>query len=141
MKDIAIYGAGGFGREVACLINLINRDKPAWNLIGFYDDNEELIGTNNEYGKVIGGIDQLNAYNAELAVAIAIGNPVIVKKSGPYDTEEECLSLQGSRKATRFKNIEVEYDDINFNKRREKFSGWIAEIIQHELDHCDGVII
>lgn len=80
MKDIAIYGAGGFGREVACLINLINRDKPAWNLIGFYDDNEELIGTNNEYGKVIGGIDQLNAYNAELAVAIAIGNPVIVKK-------------------------------------------------------------
>jgi len=89
---------------------------------------------------MIGVRKRIIAINTDFLI-IVMNNPVIVKKSGPYDTEEECLSLQGSRKTTRFKNIEVEYDDINFNKRREKFSGWIAEIIQHELDHCDGVII
>jgi len=80
MKDIAIYGAGGFGKEVACLIKQINEKESTWNLIGFFDDNEILIGTKNEYGKVIGGIDFLNAYESDLAVVFAIGNPAIVKK-------------------------------------------------------------
>lgn len=80
MKDIAIYGAGGFGKEVACLINLINQDNPTWKLIGFFDDNEKLIGTKNEYGKVIGGIDCLNGCESDLAVVFAIGNPTIVKR-------------------------------------------------------------
>ena len=72
---------------------------------------------------------------------IAMINPVIVKKSGAYETEEGCLSLIGVRKTTRYKDIEVEFQDMNFNKQCKKFSGWIAQIIQHEIDHCDGIVI
>lgn len=79
MKDIAIYGAGGFSREVACLIHLINRNSQTWNLIGFFDDNPELKGKKNEYGEVLGGREVLNLYEKDLAVVIAIGNPQIVK--------------------------------------------------------------
>lgn len=79
MKDIAIYGAGGFGREVACLINIINEKEPTWNLIGFFDDGKEK-GSRNEYGVVLGGLDDLNAYDKPLAIAIAIGNPIYIKR-------------------------------------------------------------
>ncbi|MTK09570.1 MAG: peptide deformylase [Hungatella sp.] len=72
---------------------------------------------------------------------IAMINPVIVKKSGVYETEEGCLSLIGVRNTTRYKEIEVEFQDINFKKQCQKFSGWIAQIIQHEIDHCDGIVI
>jgi len=72
---------------------------------------------------------------------IAMINPVIIKKSGAYETEEGCLSLIGVRKTTRYKDIEVEFQDMNFNKQCQKFSGWIAQIIQHEIDHCDGIVI
>ena len=68
-------------------------------------------------------------------------NPVIVTKSGKYETEEGCLSLIGVRKTKRFKDIEVEYFDSEFKKRRGKYSGWIAQIIQHEIDHCNGIVI
>jgi peptide deformylase len=68
-------------------------------------------------------------------------NPVIVNKSGKYETEEGCLSLIGVRKTNRFKEIEVEYFDPGFKKRRGKYLGWIAQIIQHEVDHCDGIVI
>lgn len=80
MKDIAIYGAGGFGREVACLINIINRDKPTWNLIGFFDDTPELKGKMvSHYAICLGGINELNKYDKELSVTIPIGNPNVVK--------------------------------------------------------------
>lgn len=68
-------------------------------------------------------------------------NPVIVKKDTPYETEEGCLSLDGVRKATRYQNIEVEYLDNSWKKHRDTFSGWTAQIIQHECDHLEGVII
>ena len=68
-------------------------------------------------------------------------NPVIVSRSGPYETEEGCLSLEGVRPTTRYENIEVEYLDRDFKKQKRKFSGWTAQIIQHEVDHCDGIII
>lgn len=68
-------------------------------------------------------------------------NPVIVKKDGVYETEEGCLSLVGVRKCTRYNEIEVEYQDMNFKKQRQKFQGWTAQIIQHEVDHCAGIII
>lgn len=77
MKDIAIYGAGGFGREVACLLKLINEQKPTWNLVGFFDDGKEF-GYQTEYGKVLGGIKELNIYEIPLSIVIAIGNPKIV---------------------------------------------------------------
>lgn len=80
MKDIAIFGAGGFGREVACLIQLINKEKPTWNFIGFFDDNPKLRGTKNEYGEILGGMEALNNYGSELSLAIAIGSPQTIKK-------------------------------------------------------------
>lgn len=81
MKDIAIYGAGGFGREVACLIKLINASLvgPKWYFVGFFDDNEELSGSTNEYGKVLGGMKTLNEWNTPLDIAIAVGNPQAVR--------------------------------------------------------------
>ena len=68
-------------------------------------------------------------------------NPVFVKKTGKYQTEEGCLSLIGVRKCTRYEEIEVEYEDINFKKQRGKFQGWTAQIIQHECDHLEGILI
>ena len=68
-------------------------------------------------------------------------NPEIIKKSEPYETEEGCLSLVGERACTRYENIEVEYQDIKMRKQRSKFSGFTAQIIQHECDHLEGIII
>ncbi len=79
MKNIAIYGFGGFGREVACLLKKMNETIPTWNLIGFIDDRVE-VGTENRYGKVLGGIDFVNNYPSELNVVISIANPHIIKK-------------------------------------------------------------
>lgn len=75
MKDIAIYGAGGFGREIACLLRHINQyENHDWNLIGFFDDGKAK-DTQTGYGKVLGGIDALNSYNKPLSIVIAIGTP------------------------------------------------------------------
>ena len=74
-------------------------------------------------------------------ISVPMVNPEIVAKSGAYETEEGCLSLMGVRKCTRYQNIEVSYQDASFLQRRQKYTGWIAQIIQHEIDHCNGVII
>ena len=71
----------------------------------------------------------------------AMVNPVITKKSGVYETEESCLSLIGVRPCTRYEEIEVDYLDQNFKPQHGKYSGWTAQIIQHEIDHCNGIII
>lgn len=68
-------------------------------------------------------------------------NPVITNKKEEYQTEEGCLSLIGERKCKRYKEIEVDYLDINFNKQHAEYSGFTAEIIQHEIDHTNGIII
>jgi peptide deformylase len=72
---------------------------------------------------------------------VAMINPVIVKKSGEYEAEEGCLSLPGVRKTTRFKTIEVEYLDEKFKKHKETFRDFTAQIIQHEMDHFEGILI
>ena len=72
---------------------------------------------------------------------VVMYNPVIVKKDTPYETEEGCLSLTGVRKTTRYQNIEVEYYDSSWKKHRQSYSGWTAQIIQHECDHLEGRII
>lgn len=72
---------------------------------------------------------------------MAMVNPVITKKYEPYETEEGCLSLTGVRKTTRYQKIEVEYQDQNFKRQRQTYTGWIAQIIQHEVDHCNGIVI
>lgn len=68
-------------------------------------------------------------------------NPVLLHKDTPYETEEGCLSLTGVRKAVRYQNIEVEYLDAGWKKHRQKYSGRPAQIIQHEMDHLEGIII
>ena len=68
-------------------------------------------------------------------------NPVITKKTGMYKTEESCLSLEGVRPCTRYKEIEVDYLDQDFNKRHGKYSGFTAQIIQHEIQHFSGELI
>lgn len=80
MKDIAIYGAGGFGREVACLLSHINKSSniPKWNLVGFFDDGKKK-GESNEYGIILGNIDDLNNWNKPLSIVIAVGHPKIMK--------------------------------------------------------------
>lgn len=68
-------------------------------------------------------------------------NPEIVRKSGPYEAEEGCLSLSGVRKTKRWQSIKVQYQNEKFQIRLKTFSGWTAQIIQHEIDHCDGILI
>ena len=68
-------------------------------------------------------------------------NPEIIKKSGPYEAEEGCLSLTGIRKAKRWQSIKVQYQNEQFQTRFNTFAGWTAQIIQHEIDHCEGVLI
>ena len=78
--------------------------------------------------------------NAGFADVVMV-NPVLLAKDTPYEAEEGCLSLDGTRKTTRWQNIEVEYTDASWKKRRQRFSGWIAQIIQHEMDHLEGILI
>ena len=68
-------------------------------------------------------------------------NPVIVKHDGPYEAEEGCLSLTGRRKVKRFRTIKVQWQNEKLQTRRKTFTGWTAEIIQHEIDPCEGVLI
>ena len=72
---------------------------------------------------------------------VVMYNPVLLSKDTPYEAEEGCLSLDGVRRTTRYRNIEIEYRDAAWQKRKQKYSGWIAQIIQHELDHLEGVLI
>ena len=68
-------------------------------------------------------------------------NPQITAQSGPYDTEEGCLSLAGVRKTRRYQKITVRYQDQTFQAHTGTFDGFTAQIIQHEVDHCDGILI
>ena len=68
-------------------------------------------------------------------------NPVIIRQSGPYETQEGCLSLTGVRKTKRFQTIKVQWQNEQFQTRLKTFTGWTAEIIQHEIDHCEGILI
>ncbi|MGM9612676.1 MAG: peptide deformylase, partial [Butyricicoccus sp.] len=68
-------------------------------------------------------------------------NPEIVKHSGQYEAEEGCLSLPGTRKTKRYRSIKVKYQNREFGVRFKTFTGWTAQIIQHEIDHCEGILI
>lgn len=68
-------------------------------------------------------------------------NPAILQRVGEFQAEEGCLSLEGVRTVTRYRKIRVRYLDERFVERTKQFSGWTAQIIQHEVDHCDGIII
>ena len=109
------------------------------------DDLRDTLAANRDRcvgmaGNMIGIRKRVIIVNAGLADLVMF-NPVITKKAGPYETEEGCLSLDGVRKTTRFRDITVEYLDSSWNRYVQNFSGWTAQIIQHEVDHLDGIII
>ena len=72
---------------------------------------------------------------------LVLFNPVILKKTDPYDAEEGCLPLIGTRPTKRWQTIKVQWQNEKFQTRVKTFTGWTAQIIQHEIDHCDGIII
>ncbi|MEQ9376673.1 MAG: acetyltransferase [Imperialibacter sp.] len=87
MKKIAIYGAGGFGKEIACLINHINSEFLTWDFIGFFDDGLPK-GFKNKFGTVLGGIQDLNSYSEELGIVISVASPTVIEDlSGKIDNQ------------------------------------------------------
>ena len=75
------------------------------------------------------------------AADLAMINPEIIRKEQPFETEEGCLSLSGVRKTTRYRSITVTYQDKMFRQHKQTFTGWTAQIIQHEIDHCNGILL
>ena len=108
-------------------------------------DLRDTLAANRE--GCIGMAANMIGYSKRIIIAaselgdIVMVNPVIVSRSGRYETEEGCLSLVGVRKTNRFTNIEVRYLDEKFTARKGKFSGLIAQVIQHECDHLEGILI
>lgn len=108
-------------------------------------DLEDTLKANRE--RCIGMAANMIGYRKRIII-VATGfadmimiNPEIIAKSEPYETEEGCLSLPGVRKTTRYKNITVRYLDKKFAEHTQNFSGYIAQIIQHECDHLEGILI
>ena len=89
---------------------------------------------------MIGVCKRIIAFEAEDGYMVMF-NPVIVRQSGLYEAEEGCLSLTGTRKTKRFQTIKVQWQNEKFQTRLKTFTGWTAEIIQHEIDHCEGILI
>ena len=89
---------------------------------------------------MIGVAKRIIAFESEDGYLVMF-NPVIVKQSGAYETDEGCLSLTGTRKTKRHKVIKVQWQNEKFQARLKTFTGWTAEIIQHEIDHCEGILI
>ena len=89
---------------------------------------------------MIGVCKRIIAFDNE-GTYMVMFNPVIVRQSGPYETQEGCLSLSGVRKTKRFQTIKVQWQNEQFQTRLKTFTGWTAEIIQHEIDHCEGILI
>ena len=89
---------------------------------------------------MIGVNKQIIAFDNEGKYMVMF-NPEIIKRSGPYEAEEGCLSLAGTRKTKRWQSIKVQYQNEQFQTRFKTFTGWTAQIIQHEIDHCEGIII
>ena len=89
---------------------------------------------------MIGVCKRIIAFDNE-GTYMVMFNPVIVKQSGAYEAQEGCLSLTGVRKTKRFQTIKVQWQNEQFQTRLKTFTGWTAEIIQHEIDHCEGILI
>ena len=89
---------------------------------------------------MIGVCKRIIAFDNE-GTYMVMFNPVIVRQSGPYEAQEGCLSLSGVRKTKRFQTIKVQWQNEQFQTRLKTFTGWTAQIIQHEIDHCEGILI
>ena len=89
---------------------------------------------------MIGVCKRIIAFDNE-GTYMVMFNPVIIRQSGPYEAQEGCLSLSGVRKTKRFQTIKVQWQNEKFQTRLKTFTGWTAEIIQHEIDHCEAILI
>ena len=89
---------------------------------------------------MIGVCKRIIAFDNE-GTYMVMFNPVIIRQSGPYEAQEGCLSLTGVRKTKRFQTVKVQWQNEKFQPRLKAFTGWTAEIIQHEIDHCEGILI
>lgn len=89
---------------------------------------------------MIGVNKRIIAFDNEGAYMVMF-NPEIIKRSGPYEADEGCLSLVGTRKTKRWQSIKVQYQNEKFQIRFKTFTGWTAQIIQHQIDHCEGILI
>lgn len=89
---------------------------------------------------MIGVSKRIIAFDCE-GTYMVMFNPVILKKEGAYQTEEGCLSLSGTRQTERYQSIKVQWQNEKFQTRVKTFTGWTAQIIQHEIDHCNGILI
>ena len=113
--------------------------------ISIAEDLKDTLAANREH--CVGMAANMIGIKKRIIIAnVGIGdivmfNPVITKKDSPYETEEGCLSLAGLRKTIRYRNIELEFTDLSWKRQRQKYSGFIAQIIQHECDHLEGIII
>ena len=108
-------------------------------------DLQDTLKANHE--RCVGMAANMIGVN-KAAIIVSVGpfdvvmlNPVIQEKNDAFETEEGCLSLEGLRPTVRYKEITVEYDTTSFEHKTEKFTGWVAQIIQHECDHLKGIII
>ena len=90
---------------------------------------------------MIGFKKRILVFTVGAGMIVPMINPVILKKEKPYLTEESCLSLEGFRQTTRYETIEVKFLDANFKEKTQVFTGFVAQIIQHEMDHFEGIII
>ena len=108
-------------------------------------DLEDTLKANRE--RCVGMAANMIGYRKNMIIVatgladIVMINPKITAKAEPYETEEGCLSLPGTRKTTRYKKITVKYQDKKFEEHTQNFSGYIAQIIQHECDHLEGILI
>ena len=111
----------------------------AWNLLDTLEAHRETcVGM---AANMIGVLKRIIAFDNG-GMPMVMLNPEIVKQSGEYETEEGCLSLLGGpRKTRRFEKIKVRYQTMELEVRLKTFTGWTAQIIQHEIDHCNGVLI
>ncbi|MEG1483495.1 peptide deformylase [Clostridium sp.] len=115
------------------------------NDISIIDDLVDTLRANLEFcvgmaANMIGVKKRILVFSVG-GIIVPMVNPVILRKDKCYETEESCLSLTGFRKTKRYETIEVEYLDRNFKKHKETFTGFTAQIIQHEMDHFEGIII
>ena len=109
------------------------------------EDLLETLIANSEHcvgmaANMIGVNKRIIAFDNDRAYLVML-NPVIIRQSEPYEAEEGCLSLNGTRKTKRFRSIKVQWQNEMLQTRLKTFTGWTAEIIQHEIDHCEGILI
>jgi len=108
-------------------------------------DLQDTLAANREAcvgmaANMIGVNKRIIAFDNDGAYLVML-NPVIVRQSELYEAEEGCLSLNGTRKTKRFRSIKVQWQNEMLQTRLKTFTGWTAEIIQHEIDHCEGILI